>query len=258
MKKLLNHHGKVPELILTAGPDIGAREKSYTFDAVSTGWNSEHSKYLNNFEEQFAKYVGAKFAIATSSCTGALHLSLLSLGIGPGDEVIVPDITWVATASAVMYVGATPVFADVSKDTWLMTDRDIEPLITRRTRAIIPVHLYGQPADLDPIMAIAEKYNLMILEDGAQAHGAEYKGERIGAHGNTVAWSFYPGKNLGCIGDGGAITTNDEDLYQKLTEYLNIKSKITQTQKEFESITITTSSSEVLENLNNLKLKPSI
>jgi perosamine synthetase len=214
MEKSLHQNGLVPDLILTAGPDIGARERSYTFDAVSTGWNSQHSKYLGRFEEQFAQYVGAKYAMATSSCTGALHLSLLSLGIGPGDEVIVPDITWVATASAVMYVGATPIFADVNKETWLITDRDIEPLITDRTRAVITVHLYGFGVQMTEIAALAKRHNLFVVEDAAPAIGTIINGRAAGTFGDFGCYSFQGAKML-VTGEGGMIVTDDEKLYAK-------------------------------------------
>jgi len=214
MVKSLDENGSVPELILTAGPDIGARERAYTFDAVSTGWNSQHSKYLNRFEEQFAQYVGAKYAMATSSCTGALHLSLLSLGIGPGDEVIVPDITWVATASAVMYVGATPIFADVNKATWLITDRDIEPLITERTRAVITVHLYGFGVQMEEISALAKRHNLFVVEDAAPAIGTIIGGRAAGTFGDFGCYSFQGAKML-VTGEGGMIVTDNEELYAK-------------------------------------------
>lgn len=214
MEKSLDKNGLVPDLILTAGPDIGARERSYTFEAVSNGWNSQHSKYLNRFEEQFAQYVGAKYAMATSSCTGALHLSLLSLGIGPGDEVIVPDITWVATASAVMYVGATPIFADVNKETWLITARDIEPLITERTRAIITVHLYGFGVQMEEISALAKKQNLFVVEDAAPAIGTIIGGRAAGTFGDFGCYSFQGAKML-VTGEGGMIVTDNEVLYAK-------------------------------------------
>ena len=142
-------------MILTAGPSIGSREKVFALDAASNGWNNQWSKYLNEFEKKFAEYVGVKYAIATSSCTGALHISLNALGIGPGDEVIVPEVTWVASANAIRYVGATPVFADIDKKTWNISPESIENLITENTKAIIPVHLYGNPCDMDKIMKIA-------------------------------------------------------------------------------------------------------
>ena len=145
------------KLILTAGPSISARESSYALDAARYGWNHKWSGYIKRFETTFAEYLGVKFALSTSSCTGALHLALAALGIGPGDEVIVPDLTWVATANAVLYVGGTPIFADIEPDSWCLDPNSFESLITERTKAVIPVHLYGHPARMDRIMDIARK-----------------------------------------------------------------------------------------------------
>jgi hypothetical protein len=152
-KSLLESRG-VPKEILTAGPSISTREINFVNDAVSTGWNSRHSDYLTRFESAFAEYVGVKYAMATSSCTGALHLSLMALGIGPGDEVIVPDVTWVATASAVMYTGAKPIFADINTHDWTINLDSIRSLINNRTKAIMPVHLYGYGAAMNQIIQI--------------------------------------------------------------------------------------------------------
>ena len=156
--------------ILTAGPSISAREASYTLDAVRNGWNGGWNGYIQRFETAFAEYVGAEHAIATSSCTGALHIALAALGIGPGDEVIVPDITWVATANAVSYVGATPVFCDVEQGSWCMSPESFASLITPATKAVMPVALYGHPARLDEIVAIARAHGLRVVEDAAPAH----------------------------------------------------------------------------------------
>jgi len=166
------------KMILTAGPSIGSREKVFALDAATNGWNNEWSKYLTLFEKKFAEYVGVKYAIATSSCTGALHISLNALGIGPGDEVIVPEVTWVATANAVRFVGATPVFADIDKKTWNISSDSIKKLINNNTKAIIPVHLYGNPCDMDEIMKIAKDFNLYVVEDAAPSIGAEFKGKK--------------------------------------------------------------------------------
>ena len=143
-------------MILTAGPSIGVREKIYSADATLNGWNNQWNKYLSQFEKEFAEYIGVKYAIATSSCTGAMHIALSALDIKKGDEVIVPDITWVSTANAVMLVGATPIFADVDIDTWTIDPKSIESLITSKTKAIMPVHLYGHPAKMDEIMILAK------------------------------------------------------------------------------------------------------
>jgi dTDP-4-amino-4,6-dideoxygalactose transaminase len=160
-----------------------------------------------DFEQKFAAYAGARHAVGVNSGTSALHLALLAAGIGRGDEVIVPAMTFVATASAVDYAGAKPVFVDVTRDGCTMDPAQVEARITARTRAIIPVHLYGQPADMDPILEIARRRNLPVIEDAAQAHGAEYKGRRCGSLGVMACFSFYPGKNLGAYGEGGAVVT---------------------------------------------------
>lgn len=202
------------ELILTAGPSISAREASYALDAAQRGWNNEWNKYIRRFETTFADYVGAKYALSTSSCTGALHLALAALGIGPGDEVIVPDITWVATANAVVYVGATPIFADIDPQTWCLDPKSMEEAITSRTRAIIPVHLYGHPAEMDRIMAIAQAHDLFVVEDAAPAIGAEFRGQKTGTFGHLAAFSFQ-GAKLAVTGEGGILVTSDETLYEK-------------------------------------------
>lgn len=163
------------------------------------------------FEEKFAAYVNAQHAVAVNSGTSALHLAMLASGIGPGDEVIVPAMTFIATASAVEYAGARPVFVDVDARRYTMAPELIERAITRRTKAIVPVHLYGQPADMDPILAVARKHGLIVIEDAAQAHGAEYRGKRCGSIGHLACFSFYPGKNLGAYGEGGIVTTDRED-----------------------------------------------
>ncbi len=201
-------------LILTAGPSISGREAVYSFDAAVNGWNSNWSKYLTSFEKQFAEYVGVKYAMATSSCTGALQIALMALDVGPGDEVIVPDQTWVATANAVRYVGAIPVFADIELDTWNIDVRSIESLITSKTKAIMPVHMYGHPARMTAIVELAKKYGLKIVEDAAPAIGAEWEGKRCGSFGDFGAFSFQ-GAKLMVTGEGGMLVTNDEALYQK-------------------------------------------
>lgn len=162
------------------------------------------------FEEEFANYCQTKFAFGVNSGTSALHLAMLAAGIGPGDEVITVSYTFVATAAAVCYVGARPVFVDIDPDTCNIDVSRIEAAITPRTKAIMPVHLYGNCADMDPILAIAKTHNLLVIEDAAQAHGAEYKGRRAGSMGEMACFSFYPGKNLGAYGEAGAIVTNNE------------------------------------------------
>ncbi|HKP35550.1 MAG TPA: DegT/DnrJ/EryC1/StrS family aminotransferase [Pyrinomonadaceae bacterium] len=168
------------------------------------------------FERAFAEYVSARFCVGLNSGTAALHLALLAAGIGAGDEVIVPANSFFATAEAVSVVGSTPIFVDADATSYTIDSGKIEKAITPRTRAIIPVHLYGQPADLDPVFEIARRHNLLVVEDAAQAHGAEYKGRRVGALGDVGCFSFYPGKNLGAYGEGGAIVTNDEKLAHRV------------------------------------------
>ena len=202
------------EMILTAGPSIGTREKVFAWDAAVYGWNHQWSKYLTDFEREFADYVGVKYAIATSSCTGALHIALDALGIKEGDEVIVPEVTWVATANAVRYVGATPIFADIDISTWNICPQSIKQLITDKTKAIIPVHLYGNPCNMDDILNIANEYGLFVVEDAAPSIGAEYKNKRTGSFGHFSAFSFQ-GAKLAVTGEGGMLCTNDEELYRK-------------------------------------------
>jgi len=202
------------QVILTAGPSISAREASYAIDATRNGWNANWSGYLSRFEKQFADYIGCRHALSTSSCTGALHLALAALGVGPGDEVLVPDITWVATANAVMYVGATPVFVDVDADTWCLDAECLERSITSRTKAVMPVHLYGHPAPMGRIMEIARKHGLYVVEDAAPAIGAECDGQRVGTFGDFAAFSFQ-GAKLVVSGEGGMLLTNDDALLAK-------------------------------------------
>jgi dTDP-4-amino-4,6-dideoxygalactose transaminase len=169
------------------------------------------------FESRFAAYCGVAHCHAVSSGTSALHLALLAAGVGPGDEVITVSMTFVATAAAVLYSGARPVFVDVDPVTWTLDPAFIEAAITPRTKAILPVHLHGLMADMDPIMAIARRHGLVVIEDAAQAHGAEYKGRRAGSIGDLGCFSFYPGKNLGAFGEGGAVVTNQPDLARKIS-----------------------------------------
>ncbi len=178
------------------------------------GWNDQWNKYLRRFEESFAEYVGVKHALAFSSCTGALHLALLALGIGKGNEVIVPELTWVATANAVLYTGATPIFADVEEDSWCLDAASVESRITPRTKAVMPVHLYGQPARMDRIMAVARAHNLYVVEDAAPSIGAECNGQRTGSFGHFGCFSFQGAKLL-VTGEGGMLLTNDTDLYKR-------------------------------------------
>ena len=181
---------------------------------------------VDAFEQEYAAYCEAKYCVGVANGMDALHLALLALGVGPGDEVIVPSNTYIATWLAVSQCGATPVPVEPNETTYNIDTSRIEAAITPRTKVILPVHLYGQSADIDPILAIAKRHDLRVVEDGAQAHGARYKGKRIGAHGNVVAWSFYPGKNLGAYGDGGAITTDDPEIADRIRVLRNYGSRI--------------------------------
>jgi dTDP-4-amino-4,6-dideoxygalactose transaminase len=178
------------------------------------------------FECEYAEFCQAEHCVGLADGLDALHLGLKAMGVGPGDEVIVPSNTYIATWLAVSQCGAVPVPVEPDERTYNINPDLIEQAITKRTKVILPVHLYGQPCDMDPILAIAKKHGLYVLEDGAQAHGAEYKGRKIGAHGDIVTWSFYPGKNLGTMGDGGAITTNNAELADKIRVLRNYGSRV--------------------------------
>jgi len=214
MQKSLFFNDDVPEMILTAGPSISHLESVLVNDAVTTGWNSKHSNYIKDFELEFAEGLGVKYALSTSSCTGALHLALLALGIGKGDEVIVPDITWVATASAVAYTGATPIFADVDNETWNISPKTLAPLITSKTKAIIPVHLYGFAAPMDALKIFADNHGLKIVEDAAPAIGTQIGSKFAGTFGDFGCFSFQGAKLL-VTGEGGMLVTDNLELYEK-------------------------------------------
>jgi len=202
------------KMILTAGPSVSSKELAYTLDAALNGWNENNDYYLNKLSKSFSKFIGVNYAIPTSSCTGALHIALKALGIKKGDEVIVPNITWVATASVVEFVGAKPIFADVNLDDWNISPEEIKKLITKRTKAIIVVHLYGHPAKMNAISSIAKKYNLKIVEDAAPAIGAEYMKKKCGSFGDFSAFSFQ-GAKLVVSGEGGILLTDNYNLYKK-------------------------------------------
>lgn len=203
-------HSRIP----IASPILKGNEFRYVFECLSTNWISSQGKFVNQFESEFAKYLGVKYAVATSSGTTALHLALAALGIKGPDKVIVPTLTFIATANAVTYTGATPVFADSERETWNISPRDIERKITPEVKAIIPVHLYGQPAQMDEIMAIARKHNLYVIEDAAEAHGAEYKKQKVGTLGDIGVFSFFGNKIL-TTGEGGMLVTNDDAICRK-------------------------------------------
>lgn len=192
---------------------------------LDSGWYILGAE-VDAFEQEYAAYCEAKHCICVANGLEALHLALLALDVGAGDEVIVPSNTYIATWLAVSQCGAKPIPVEPDAATYNIDPARIEAAITSRTKVILPVHLYGQPADMAPILAIARKHGLKVLEDGAQAHGARYKGKRIGAHGDLVAWSFYPGKNLGAFGDGGAITTDDAEIAERILVLRNYGSRV--------------------------------
>lgn len=210
---------QVPFLDLKAQYAAIREEIAPELQAVMDNTAFAGGPFVAKFEQAFAEYCQAEHAIGVGSGTEALWVALVCLGVGPGDEVITTPNTFIATAEAISFVGAKPVFVDVVEDTYNMDPAKIEAAITDKTKAIIPVHLYGQPADMDPILAIAKARGLFVVEDAAQAHGAEYKGKRCGSLGDAGCFSFYPGKNLGAYGEAGAVTTNNADLAAKMRQF---------------------------------------
>jgi len=209
------------EFIPVCEPYLAGNEKNYVTDCIETGWVSSAGKYVTAFEQKFAEYCGAKYAVGTCNGTVALHLALVSLGVGIGDEVIIPSFTMIATAFAVCYTGAMPVFVDAEKDSWNIDVEKIESCINPRTKAILPVSIFGHPCDMDKINALTKKYNLFVIEDAAESHGAEYKGSRTGTLAHITAFSFFANKNI-TTGEGGMIVTNDENLYKKALYFKNL------------------------------------
>ena len=198
-------------------PYLGEEEKQLVSQVIDSGWVSQGTK-VAEFEEQFGSYAGSRYAIATTSCTTALHAALTVSGIGPGDKVIVPSLSFIATANSVVHCGATPVFVDIDPDTCNIDPKKIEEALTQKTKAIMPVHQMGLPADIDAIKNIADTHNLKIIEDAACAIGSEYKGKRIGSHGNIACFSFHPRKII-TTGEGGIITTDDLAIAEKLRRF---------------------------------------
>ena len=201
--------------IPVAAPLLGAREEQYVLEALRSGWVSSAGPFLQRFEQEFARYLGVEHAVSVSNGTVALHLLLHALGIGPGDEVIVPDLTFVATAHAALQAGATPVLADVEPDTWCLSPAAVARAVTPRTKAIIAVHLYGHPADMAGLEAIAAQSGAVLLEDAAEAHGARIGTKRVGGLGRAGAFSFY-GNKLLTTGEGGMVVTRDGPLAERL------------------------------------------
>lgn len=201
-------------MIPVSRPKLSQLEIDYVTDAVKSGWVSSLGPYIDAFEKKFAEYCGTQYSVSVSNGTVGLHLALKVLGIGEGDEVIIPDLTFVATANAVKTAQGTPVMVDVCRDTYCIDPEEIEKAITPKTRAIIPVHLYGHPANMPAILEIARAHNLYIIEDAAEAHGASIEGIRVGSFGDCGVFSFY-GNKIITSGEGGMITTNSLDLYHK-------------------------------------------
>lgn len=201
--------------IPVAAPVLDGRETEYVMECMQTSWISSNGRFIGAFEEAFAKFIGVKHAIATNNGTTALHLALVALDLQPGDEVIVPTLTYIASANAVRYCGATPVFVDSDPHTFNIDPADVARKITPKTKGIMPVHLYGQSADMDPLLELARQHDLFILEDAAEAIGATYKGRPVGSIGDCATFSFF-GNKIVTTGEGGMITTNDDALAARL------------------------------------------
>jgi perosamine synthetase len=213
-------------MIPVCEPFLGGKEKEYVLDAIETGWISSSGKYIPAFEQAMASYCGVKHGVATTNGTVALHLALVALGVGPGDEVIMPDFNGIFGAFAVCYTGAKPVFVDAEPETWNIDTRKIEGKITARTKAIMPVHIYGHPSYMDDIWRIARKHNLRIIEDAAEVHGAQYRAEsgevrKAGSLGDVSIFSFFANK-IATTGEGGMVLTNDDELAEKCRYYKNL------------------------------------
>lgn len=202
------------ERILVAGPSITQKEIDYVTDAVTNAWYGNANIYHERFEKAFADYIGVRYAVSLPSCTSAIHLSLLAMGVGPGDEVIVPDATWIASAAPITYVGATPVFADIDERTWCLSAESFEACVTPKTKAVIPVALYGNMPDMDAIEDVARRHGIAIVEDAAEAIGSEYKGKKAGSFGDAGVFSFHGSKTL-TTGEGGMLVTDDTKLFER-------------------------------------------
>jgi perosamine synthetase len=206
--------------ILYTKPSITELEVRYATDAVANGWGDKCYEYINRFEELFKQHLGVKYAIATSSCTGALHMGMAALDIGPGDEVIMADTNWIATASPIVNLGAKPVFVDILPDSWCIDPEKVEDAITSKTKAIVAVHLYGNLCDMERLLTIGEQYGIPVIEDAAEAIGSVYHGKRAGSMGKFGAFSFHGTKTL-TTGEGGMFVTNDADLYERVLTLSN-------------------------------------
>lgn len=202
------------KFILTAGPKVTATDVRYVKDAVKNGWNFHHSDYLYKFEEAFAKYIGMDYALAVSCGTSALHLGLHVAGVGPGDEVLVPDMTYVACSNVVHYLGATPILVDIDENTWSIDVEKAKKYITKKTKAIMPVHLYGNVANLDGIYVLAKEHNLTVIDDTCEGFGSLLRGKHIGSYADVSCYSFQGAKLL-AIGEGGMFATNNKKWYER-------------------------------------------
>jgi perosamine synthetase len=211
-------------------PSITQKEIEYATDAATVGWGARCYEYIAKFEALFKEHLGVSYAIATSSCTGAIHMGLSALGIGPGDEVIIADINWIASAAAVTYLGAKVVLVDVLPDTWCIDPEQVEKAITKRTKAIIAVHLYGNLCELDELFRIGEKHNIPVIEDAAEAVGSIYKGKRAGSLGTFGVFSFHGTKTI-TTGEGGMFVTQNAELYEKVLTLSNHGRSRTQTKQ---------------------------
>ena len=211
---------KLEKKIYYTKPSITTLEVDYALDAVQNGWGERCYDYINNFEEKFKNYLNVEYSIATSSCTGALHMGLASLGITLGDEIIVADTNWIATISPIIYLGATPVFVDILEDSWCLDPNLVEKAITPKTKAIIAVHLYGNLCDMNELLAIGTKYGIPVIEDSAEALGSIYQGRRAGSLGTFGTFSFHGSKTI-TTGEGGMFVTNDKSLYEKMLTLSN-------------------------------------
>jgi perosamine synthetase len=195
-------------------PSLSGNEKKYVIECIDSTWISSKGKFINEFEKKFADYLGVEYAASVSNGTVALHVALLALGIGPGDEVIVPTFTYIASVNSITYTGATPVFVDSDASTWQMDIADTRKKITPKTKAILAVHLYGHPCEIEELRKIADENKIFLIEDTAEALGSEYEGRKVGTFGDISTFSFFGNKTI-TTGEGGMVVTNDKELYEK-------------------------------------------
>lgn len=199
-------------------PSLDGNEKNFVNQCLDSTWISSKGKFISEFETKFAEYTGSKYAATVCNGTVALHLAMIALGIGPGDEVIVPTLTYISSVNAIAYTGATPVFVDSVESTWQIDPEDVKRKITPRTRAIMAVHLYGHPCDMDPLVSVARTHDLFLIEDCAEAFGSLYKGQHVGTFGNIATYSFFGNKTI-TTGEGGMVVTDDETLYDRVVHF---------------------------------------